>query len=132
MDKLTTDRGFWLAFLLTIVTLGIYQWYLVYSFARETNLACKEDGDSTRGLLGFILLSIVTLGIYAIVWQAMLIKRRGSFLVSKGKPEVLTVATFLIYNFLLGAITLGIMPLVAFAKGLNQQNAVNEVYNESL
>ncbi|MCL2511731.1 MAG: DUF4234 domain-containing protein, partial [Bacteroidales bacterium] len=91
MEKLTTNRGFWLTFLLSIVTFGIYGWYLVYAFAKETNIACKEDGKTTRGLLGYILLSIVTLGIYGIVWQATLISRRGDFLQRNGKPPVLTI-----------------------------------------
>ena len=68
MEKLTTNRGFWLAFLLSIVTLGFYSWYLIYAFAKETNIACKDDGKSTSGLLVYILLSIITLGIYSIVW----------------------------------------------------------------
>ena len=63
MEKLTTNRGFWLTLLLSIVTLGIYGWYLVYAFARETNIACKEDGKKTTGLLLYIIFTIITLGI---------------------------------------------------------------------
>lgn len=132
MEKLTTNRGFWLTFLLSIVTFGIYGWYLVYAFAKETNIACKEDGKTTRGLLGYILLSIVTLGIYGIVWQATLISRRGDFLQRNGKPPVLTIGTYLLTLFLLGGLTLGIMYLVVFCKFLYQQNAVNKLYNEKL
>ena len=90
MERLTTNRGFWVTLLLTIVTLGIYQWYLIYAFARETNMACSEDGKSTSGLLVFILFTILTLGIYAIVWQAMLINRRCNYLsrhVDKRQPS---------------------------------------------
>ncbi len=132
MEKLTTNRGFWLTLLLSIVTLGIYGLYLIYAFAKETNLACQEDGKHTRGLLGYILLSIITLGIYAIVWQANLIGRRSAFLARKGKPEGLQVSTYLLTIFLLGPITLGIMDLVVFCKFLYQQNAVNQVYNDTL
>uniref|UniRef100_UPI0025B63291 DUF4234 domain-containing protein n=2 Tax=Muribaculum intestinale TaxID=1796646 RepID=UPI0025B63291 len=46
---LPTNRGFWLTIILSIVTLGIYQWYLVYAFARETNIACRRDGQNTQG-----------------------------------------------------------------------------------
>jgi hypothetical protein len=132
MEKLTTNRGFWLTLLLFIVTLGIYSWYLIYAFAKETNIACKEDGKHTRGLLGFILLTIITFGIYAIVWYCSLIERRGNFLLRHGKPAVLTTSTYLLTLFLLGNITLGIMHLVVFCKILYQQNAVNKVYNESI
>jgi len=130
MEKLTTNRGFWMTWLLSIVTLGIYQWYLIYAFARETNLACREDGDNTRGLSAFILFSVLTLGIYGIVWQATLISRRSNYLVKHGKPEVLSQSTWLLTIFLLGWLTLGIMYLVVFCKYLYQQNAVNQLYNE--
>ena len=130
MERLTTNRGFWMALLLTIVTLGIYQWYLIYAFTRETNIACHEDAKHTRGLLAFILFSIITFGIYSIVWQAMLINRRCNYLASHGKPEGLQLSTYLLTIFLFGWLTLGIMHLVVFCKNLYQQNDVNQLYNE--
>lgn len=71
MQKLTANRGFWLTLLLSIVTLGIYGLYLIYAFAKETNIACREDGKKTQGLVVYFLLSIITLGIYGIVWECM-------------------------------------------------------------
>jgi len=132
MEKLTTNRGFWLALLLSIVTLGFYQWYLIYAFARETNIACSEDGKHTRGLLAFILFTILTLGIYSIVWYAMLINRRCNYLAQNSKPEGLQLSTYLLTLFFLGWITLGVMHLVVFCKNLYQQNAVNQTYNENM
>jgi len=129
MQKLTTDRGFWLALLLTIVTCGIYGWYLIYAFAKETNIACAADGKRTNGLVVFILLSIVTLGIYAIIWYCQWIGRCNYFLAQNGKPEGLQVSTFLLTLFF-GWLTLGIMYLVVYCKALYLQNAVNETYNE--
>ena len=130
MERLTTNRGFWLTWLLSLVTCGIYGLYLIHAFAKETNLACKGDGKTTNGLLLFLLLSIITFGIYAIVWQATLISRRSEFLLRNGRPEVLSLSTYLLTLFLLGWLTFGIMYLVVFCKYLYQQNAVNQVYNE--
>jgi len=130
MENLTTNRGFWITWLLSLVTLGIYQWYLIYAFARETNLACRDYGENTRGLPAFILFSILTLGIYGIVWQATLINRRSNYLTKHGKPEVLQLSSYLLTIFLLGWLTLGIMYLVVFCKNLYQQNAVNQLHNE--
>ena len=130
MSRLTTDRGFWLALLLSIVTLGFYGWYLVYAFANETNTACKEDGKNTTGLFFYILFSILTLGIYSIVWYCMWISRCNSYLAKNGKPEGLQVSTYLLTIFLLGWLTLGIMYLVVYCKQLYLQNAVNRTYNE--
>ena len=130
MDKLATGRGFWLTLLLSIVTLGIYGLYLIHAFARETNIACKEDNKKTTGLFLFILLSLVTFGIYGIVWFCMWLNRCNEYLRKNNKPEGLQVSTYILTLFLLGPLTLGIMYLVVFCKTLYLQNAVNSTYNE--
>jgi len=130
MSKLTTNRGFWLTLLLSIVTFGIYYLYLVHAFAKETNIACKDDNKKTSGLLVFFLLSLVTIGIYGIVWFCMWINRCNEYLRKNNKPDGLQVSTFLLTVFLLGPLTIGIMYLVVFCKMLYLQNAVNRTYNE--
>lgn len=130
MNKLTTNRGFWLALLLSIVTLGIYGLYLVHAFAKETNIACVEDGKRTNGLVVVFLLSIITFGIYGIVWNCQWMNRCNNYLTRNGRPEGLQVSTYLLTLFLLGWLTLGIMHLVVFCKQLYLQNAVNRTYNE--
>ena len=130
MYKLKTNRGFWQTLLLTIVTLGFYQWYLIYAYAKETNIACQADGKKTSGLIVYFLLSIVTLGIYAIVWKCMWINRCNTYLRKNGKPDGLQVSTYLLTLFLLGWLTLGIMYWVVMCKELYLQNAVNRTYNE--
>lgn len=130
MQRLETNRGFWIALLLSIVTLGIYGWYLIYAYAKETNIACAEDGKRTNGLVVYILLSIITLGIYSIVWYCQWIGRCNSYLSRHGKPEGLQVSTYLLTFFLLGWLTIGIMYLVVYCKQLYLQNEVNRTYNE--
>jgi len=130
LNRLTTNRGFWLALLLSIVTFGFYQWYLIYAFAKETNIACRADGKKTSGLVVFLLLSLITFGIYSIVWECMWINRCNSYLVKNGKPERLQVSTYLLTVFLLGVLTIGIMYIVVMCKRLYLQNAVNATYNE--
>jgi ABC-type uncharacterized transport system fused permease/ATPase subunit len=130
MSKLATNRGFWLTLLLSIVTFGIYYFYLIHAFAKETNIACKEDNKKTSGLIVFFLLSLVTVGIYGIVWFCMWINRCNDYLRKNNKPDGLQVSTFLLTVFLLGPLTVGIMYLVVFCKMLYLQNAVNRTYNE--
>jgi uncharacterized membrane protein YciS (DUF1049 family) len=130
MSKLTTNRGFWLSLLLTIVTLGFYQWYLIHAFAKETNIACKDDSKKTTGLALYILFTIITFGIYSIVWNCKWISRCNEYLRKNNKPEGLQMSTYLLTVFLLGWLTLGIMYLVVYMKQLYLQNAVNRTYNE--
>jgi hypothetical protein len=103
---------------------------LIHAFAKETNIACHGDGKKTSGFAVYFLLSICTLGIYAIVWECRWINRCNSYLAKNGKPEGLQESTYLLTLFLLGWLTLGIMYIVVMCKQLYLQNAVNATYNE--
>ena len=125
---LPSNRGFWKAFLLNIVTLGFYSWYLIYAFAKETNIACKGDGKKTTGLLLYLIFSLITLNIYAIIWNCKWISRCNTYLAVNNKPQGLQVSTYLIAYFL-GPLTLFILNIIVFCKSLYLQNAVNATYN---
>lgn len=62
------DRSLPMWIILSIVTCGIYSWYFLYELARDMNVMCQNDGETTPGLAQFILLSIVTCGFYAYWW----------------------------------------------------------------
>lgn len=126
---LPTNRGFWLAFFLSIITLGFYQWYLIYAFAKETNTVCRYDGRHTTGLFLYLVFSILTLGIYSIVWYCKWITRCNTYLAVNRQPEGVQVSTYILSIFF-GFLTLGIFNLVVFCKMLYLQNAVNRTYNE--
>ncbi len=126
---LPTNRGFWKTFLLSIVTLGFYQLYLVHAFAKETNIACTPvDQRKTPGLTMFFLLSLITFGIYGIVWVCNWIGRCNTYLTLNKQPQGLQTSTYLLTVFLLGPLTAGIMILVVGCKMLYLQNKVNETY----
>lgn len=127
---LTTNRGFWKAFFLNLITLGIYDMYLIYAFAKETNIACTSyDKRTTTGLFLYIVFNILTLGIYGIVWNCNWINRCNGYLRACGKEEGLSVSTYLLTCFIFGWLTLGIMYLVVYCKRMYLQNNVNETYN---
>lgn len=127
---LCTNRGFWKAFFLNLITLVIYNWYLIHAFAKETNIACKDDGKKTTGLLLYVVFNVLTLGIYGIVWTCKWINRCNNYLAQNGEIEGLQVSTYLLTLFLFGPLTLGIMTLVVYCKALYLQNKVNEKHNE--
>jgi magnesium-transporting ATPase (P-type) len=128
MTRLKSNRGFWSALLLSIITLGFYRLYLLHAFAKETAIASEEEEKRMIGLALFILLSIVTLGIYSIVWECKWIKRCNEYLRINNKPEGLQVSTYLILFFL--GLFISITFLVIFYKSLRLQNTVNRTYNE--
>ena len=59
-----TDRSLLVYIILSFITCGIYGFYFIYTIARDMNIMCSGDGDSTPGLGAYIALSIVTCGIY--------------------------------------------------------------------
>ena len=63
-----TDHSLLMYILLSIVTCGIYGYYIIYKLAQDVNQICAEDGDSIGGLGLYILLSIVTCGLYSYYW----------------------------------------------------------------
>jgi hypothetical protein len=128
-EKLPTNKGFWRTFFLSLITLGIYPFWLIYALAKETNIVCKADGKHTRGMLGYLFLSLITFGIYAIVWSVKIIKRRRNFLITNDTDGGLKVSTYLLTVFLWSLLTLGIMSIVVFCKFLYQQNTVNKIFN---
>jgi hypothetical protein len=63
-----TDYSLLMYILLTMVTCGIYGYYMIYKLASDVNQICAEDGDKVGGLGTYILLSIVTCGFYSFYW----------------------------------------------------------------
>lgn len=63
-----TDYSIGLFILLSILTCGIYGYYIVYKLASDVNQICAEDGEKVGGLAAYILLSFLTCGIYNIYW----------------------------------------------------------------
>lgn len=125
---LNGDRSFGVTFLLCFITLGIYALYIIHAFAKETNIACAEDGRHTNGLLLYLLFSLLTLGIYPIFWTCNWISRCNSYLIDKDRPEGLQQYTYIL-SLLFGWLTFGILNIVVFAKMIYLQNDVNSTYN---
>lgn len=158
-QPLPTNRKVWKMVLLGIITLGIYNIIITFAAAKETNIACAEDGKHTRGFWGAIGLSIITLGIYAYVWWWKWINREYNYL-ERNSPDggmltgggyffmiiVLVALQFAIrlltiyipqnvdpetYLFVLGILFLlyVIVCICMLAKWIRQHNTVNKIYN---
>lgn len=99
IQLLPSNRKVWKILLLSIVTLGIYYIVLGIAMGKETNVACKEDGEHTRGFWGAIALSIITLGIYGIVWMYKWLDREYAYLRRHDRAGILNGKWYLIYFF---------------------------------
>jgi len=150
VQVLPFNRKVWKIYLLTLVTFGIYGLVLAFAMAKETNISCAEDGKHTRGFWGAFGLSIITLGIYMIVWYCKWLNREANYLERHGKSSKMTgggylflVLLIIILNVvaqitaytspeisLLFSLAVFVFGIVILTKVITQHNEVNITYNE--
>jgi len=127
MDKLKDNRNYIIVFLLSIITFGIYGMYLTHVKARDTNIACADDGRHTAGLLKLILFSIITFGIYALVWEYKLVSRWEQFVEGHGERSKYTILIHIILSYVLSST--GVCAIIADVLKLYTFNQVCKIYN---
>ncbi len=125
--KIKENRSTLGIILLTIITFGIYSFFLVYELARDTNIACKEDGKNTQGLLAYIILTIITFGIYSFIWWIFVIERWDVYLRKHGVPVRITGLGYFLWTFVGSFIIIG--PLVALYQAVQTINDVARLNN---
>ena len=123
-----TDYNLVMYILLSIVTCGIYAYYIIYKMAQDVNQMCAEDGDSVGGLGMYILLSIVTCGFYSFYWLYKIQNRLQANGPRYGVPIQENGTTVLVW-LILGSLLCGIGSFVAFHIVFKSCNAVGAAYN---
>ena len=125
---LRDDRGLLSVVLLGIITCGIYNYYFVYALARDTNIACKDDGQKTAGLVAYILLSFFTCGFYSLYWEYKLMNRLNANAPSYGVSMQENGTSVLVWD-LVGYITCSIGHYVALYILIKNANLLFSAYN---
>lgn len=128
-NGMSTNRSFFRAVLLSIVTLGIYPLYLVEVMAQSMNAAARKDGKRTWGVLPFVIFTVFTLGVFAIVWHYKMITRIRGYCERHGKESCITHKFYLCWT-LPGALCV-VGPLIALARFLRAFNEFCYIYNEN-
>jgi len=127
--KIKENRSLLVVILLTIITFGFYSLFLVYELARDTNIACKEDGKNTPGLLGYIILTIITFGIYSFIWWVLVIERWDVYLRKHNAPVRITGLGYFLWSFFGSMIIIG--PFVALYLAIHTMNDVAMINNKA-
>ncbi|MGM9616730.1 DUF4234 domain-containing protein [Butyricicoccus sp.] len=125
------NRKLWKYIVFTILTLGIYGYYFIYKMAEDVNTMCKEDGESTSGLLVFVLLSFITCGFYAIYWYYKLANRLQANAPKYGLYFQENGTTVLMWD-LFGLLICGIGPFIAMHILIKNMNAMARAYNTKI
>ena len=126
-NGMRTNRRFWRTLLLTILTLGIYPFYMVEIIAQSSNIACHKDGKRTWGVFSYLVLSILTLGIFPIIWHVKVIIRFRTYCAENGKECPISLRYYLCWTLIGFPILVG--PAIALARFLKAFSEVCAIYN---
>ena len=127
-EHLKDDRSLVVSILLTIITVGIYYFYFIYRLAKDTNIACADDGMNTRGLALYLVLSIITCGIYSLYWEYTLMDRIAGNAPAYGVEITEKGSTVLLWD-VLGYITCSIGRFIALHIIIKNSNKLFHAYN---
>ncbi|MBQ9116895.1 MAG: DUF4234 domain-containing protein [Clostridia bacterium] len=97
--------------LLNIITLGLYGLYVTADLARDTNVSCHGDGRYSRFGTKEMVLSILTLGIYQLIWMLKLIDRWNAFSVSTKKGIYVRPVFYIIFRLTVIGAPIAIMDI---------------------
>ena len=68
MRPMKDDRSFLKLLLLSIITLGIYEFWHLHHWTKDINTLCKDDGKNNEGVLLYILFTLLTCGLFPVFW----------------------------------------------------------------
>lgn len=123
-----TDHNLLMYILLSIITCGIYGYYIIYKLAQDVNQICAEDGDSIGGLGMYILLSIVTCGLYSYYWLYKIQNRLQAAAPRYGTYVAENGTTVLLWA-IVGSLVCGIGAFIAIHLVFKAANNVGMAYN---
>lgn len=120
--------SFWKILLLSILTCGIYELYVLHCFAKDMNVLCKGDGKESPNFIKVFLLSIITCGVYGCYWQYM--QGQRLYEASEGYGvKVEEKGSTVLFWLTIGVVFLGLGPLIAFYILIRNRNKLAEQYN---
>ena len=129
VKQLRTNRGLLKTILLSIITLGIYGIWVMYTVTEDVNTVCTpyDRKTSMNYLLLLFVFSWLTLGIAPIVWSHRISNRIGNELARRGIAYKFGAGTFWGWGILGILILIG--PFVYAHKLLRSMNLLCADYN---
>ncbi len=123
-----TGRNFFMYLIFNMLTCSLYGWYFYGKMAKDLNLMCDGDGETTVSLPMLIVLSVCTLGFYMYYWQykfaARLYRNAGVF-----GADVREDGTLILILNVAGLFTCGLGQLAAMYMQIANLNKLSEAYN---
>jgi len=127
ISPLKTNRHCWKFFLFTPLTLGIYPIVVMYTSVKALNTVAQKDGRKTMNYIGFLFLTVITAGIYYLIWNHQMAGRVNAELQRRGLPLTFGTGDFWLWDVLGTLFAFG--PIVYFHKFLKVMNVLCADYN---
>lgn len=122
-----SNRGALKFFLLSLITLGIYEIVFFSGVGEDLNIVAQNQKKTTHFCLVFFILSWLTLGIYPIVWFHGISAKAGTALKERGISYEFGASTFWIWMVLLSFTVVG--PILYISKLCKAMNLLVDDYN---
>lgn len=123
-----TNRGLGKFILLTLITFGIYGMVTWCKMITELNVAASRyDGKRTCPYFAAMMLTTITYGVFAFVWQHNMANRIGAEVRRRGYDYKISASDFWLWGILGSFIFVG--PFVYCHKLLKGMNLINSSYN---
>lgn len=123
-----TNRGLAKMIFLSLITFGIYGIVAWCKIITELNVAASRyDGKRTCPYFAAYMLTSITFGIFALVWQHNLANRIGAEVRRRGYDYKVSASDFWLWGILGSLIIVG--PFVYCHKLLKAMNIINSSYN---
>lgn len=126
--QLKTNRSFLKAFLLSLITFGIYPLAMYCGITNDVNTVCtRYDGKKSLHYLVMLLLTPLTMGILALVWNHNICERMGNELNRRQISYDFGSKDFWLWGILGSLIFVG--PFIFAHKFITASNKLNADFN---
>lgn len=125
------DRSIFTFILLGIITLGIYEIWYLHCLVKDVNELCEENGQKSSGVLVYLVLSLITCGLYGIFWWY----RIADMLAIAGRKRGLDLSitgNYVLICFILNYFVCGIASYVGIHQVFEATNELASDYNAKL
>ena len=128
-NGIPTKRFALRAVFLTIPTLFLYPLYVIEVVSQGINVACRKDGKRTWGILPFLTFSVLTLGVFPLVWHCKVINRMQNYCEARGMKCLVSKRYYLCWTLIGLPILVG--PVIALFRFLAAFRAIAFRFNEA-
>lgn len=128
-ERIRNDRSIWTMILLDLITFGFYSFFFYHGIVKDVNTICEEDGKRSPGVFIYIVLTIVSCGIYNIIWWCNMHDRLRA--VARSKNIIIDQTTSGLMLLHIGSYFIPILVFVAIHKFLVTLNDMSTAYNQA-